>query len=89
MTTASLDWHETVAAKLVKVMGQAAGRQVLASVLAEVGLELLSSSAEVKRFAVVLAKRGGLASAIAGMLTLHATMYESVPPTPSSKIGEG
>jgi len=70
------NWHEVALAKLTSVMGPIAGQHLAASVLEELGLESLSSPAELRSFANALSTRGGFASAVAALLTLHAAMYE-------------
>lgn len=76
MRPPATNWHEVALAKLTSVMGPAAGRQLAASVLAELQLDALSSPAELRLFAAALSTRGGFAGAVAALLTLHAAMYE-------------
>ncbi|MEI9949048.1 MAG: hypothetical protein WDO74_08700 [Pseudomonadota bacterium] len=71
------NWHDVALAKLTSVMGPSVGQQLAASVLEELALASLTSPAELRRFATALATRGGFASAVAALLTLHAAMYES------------
>jgi hypothetical protein len=71
------NWHEVALAKLTSVMGPTVGQQLASSVLAELQLESLASAADLRLFAVALSARGGFASAVAALLTLHAAMYES------------
>jgi hypothetical protein len=70
------DWNGVALAKLTSVMGPTAGQHLAESVLEEVGLASLSSAAELRSFATALATRGGFASAVAALLTLHVAMYE-------------
>ncbi len=77
MKPQATNWHEIAIAKLTSVMGPSAGQHLATSVLEELGLVSLSSSAELRCFATALATRGGFASAVAALLTLHAAMYES------------
>ena len=76
MKPPATNWHEVALAKLFSVMGPAVGGQLAASVLDELQLVTLSSPDELRRFAGALSKRGGFASAVAALLTLHAAMYE-------------
>ncbi|MES1173278.1 MAG: hypothetical protein ABUL62_03035 [Myxococcales bacterium] len=76
MKPAVTDWHAVALAKLTSVMGPAVGRQLAAAVLQELNIASLSSAAELRLFATALATRGGFASAVAALLTLHAAMYE-------------
>ena len=80
MKLLATDWNEVALTKLRNVMGPSAGPALARSVLAELGLERLTSGRELKVFAEALAKRGGFASAVGALLLLHATMYESTPP---------
>ena len=77
MKPAATNWHEVALAKLTSVMGASVGQQLAASVLEERRLVSLSSPAELRLFASALATRGGFASAVAALLTLHAAMYEN------------
>ena len=77
MKPRATNWHDVALAKLTSVMGPITGQQLAASVLEELGLASLSSPAELRRFATALATRGGFATAVAALLTLHAAMYES------------
>jgi hypothetical protein len=76
MKPVATNWHEVALAKLTSVMGPTVGRQLAESVLQELGIASLSSPTELRRFATALATRGGFASAVAALLTLHAAMYE-------------
>ncbi len=77
MKPPATNWHEVALAKLTSVMGPVAGRQLASAVLAELRLESISSPAELRLFATALSTRGGFASAVAALLTLHAAMYDS------------
>ena len=77
MKPLATDWHDVALAKLSNVMGPSLGQQMAASVLEELGLSSLASPAELRRFASALSQRGGFASAVAALLTLHAAMYDS------------
>lgn len=70
------DWHGVALAKLTKVMGGATGEGLARSVLEEIAIERVSSASDLRNFAVALARRGGFATAVAALLTLHATMYD-------------
>ena len=50
--------------------------ELAASVLEELNLASLSTPADLRLFASALASRGGFASAVAALLTLHAAMYD-------------
>jgi len=76
MKPLATSWHEVALAKLSSVMGPTAGQHLAGSVLEELGIESLSSADELRRFATTLATRGGFASAVAALLTLHAAMYD-------------
>ena len=76
MKPLATNWHEVALAKLSSVMGPIAGPHLAESVLEELGLASLSSVADLRRFALALTTRGGFASAVAALLTLHAAMYE-------------
>lgn len=76
MRPSATNWHEVAFAKLSSVMGPITGQHLANSVLEELGIASLSSAAELRRFADTLATRGGFASAVAALLTLHAAMYE-------------
>jgi hypothetical protein len=76
MKPSATDWHEVALAKLTSVMGPATGRQLASALLAELHLDTLSSPSELRLFATALSARGGFASAVAALLTLHAAMYE-------------
>jgi len=75
MRPAVTSWNEVALSKLTKVMGASAGQRLAQSVLQEVGIESLSSAADLKRFADTLARHGGFATAVGALLALHATMY--------------
>lgn len=77
MKPLATNWHEVAFAKLKGVMGPSVGQQLAESVLGELGLTSLSSPAELRLFATTLSTRGGFASAVAALLTLHAAMYDS------------
>ena len=76
MKPLATNWHEVALAKLSSVMGPIVGQHLAESVLEELGLVSLSSPADLRRFAAALATRGGFASAVAALLTLHVAMYE-------------
>ena len=76
MKPLATNWNAVALAKLTSVMGASAGPQLAASVLQELGLASLSSPSELRAFATALARRGGFASAVAALLTLHAAMYD-------------
>ena len=76
MKPSPTDWHGIALAKLTKIMGDGAGEVLAHSVLEEIELERVSSAAELRHFAVALSRRGGFATAVGALLTLHATMYE-------------
>ncbi len=70
------NWHEVALSKLTSVMGPTVGRNLAASVLAEIRLDSIASPIDLRLFATALSARGGFASAVAALLTLHAAMYE-------------
>ena len=76
MKPSPTDWHGVAFAKLTKVMGDAAGEGLALSVLEEIAIERVSSAKDLRNFAVALSKRGGFATAVGALLTLHATMYD-------------
>ena len=76
MKPPATNWHEVALAKLTSVMGPTVGQHLASSVLEELCLESLSSPTELRRFATALQTRGGFASAVGALLTLHAAMYE-------------
>lgn len=80
MKLIATDWNDVALTKLRNVMGPSAGAELARSVLAELGLERLSSAAQLKAFAESLSTRGGFAAAVGALLFLHATMYESLAP---------
>lgn len=69
------EWNAVAAAKLTTVLGERPGRELMTQVLASVGLESLRSAADLRRFATALRVHGGFAEPLAGLLSLHATMY--------------
>jgi hypothetical protein len=75
MRPAVTNWNEVALNKLTNVMGASAGQKLAQSVLREVGIERVSSAADLKRFADSLSRHGGFASAVGALLALHATMY--------------
>ncbi len=76
MKPAVHNWHEVALAKLTAVMGPTTGQELARSVLTEMHLDALSSPAELRVFATALSGRGGFATAVAALLTLHAAMYD-------------
>ncbi len=70
-------WHAFALAKLTNVMGDRAGRELAAAVLKEMGVETLASASQLRQFSTLLSTRGGFAAAVAALLALHATMYDS------------
>lgn len=76
MKPPATNWHDVALAKLTSVMGPSLGPQLALSVLAELGLTTLASPTDLRRFAAALAQRGGFASAVAALLTLHAAIHE-------------
>jgi hypothetical protein len=76
MKPPATNWHAVALAKLTSVMGPTVGPELARAVLEELGLTSLSSPAELRLFASALSTRGGFASAVAALLTLHAAMYE-------------
>ena len=80
MKPSPTNWHDVAFAKLMTVMGPNAGQQLAESVLEELGLESLSSPGQLRAFATALSTRGGFASAVAALLTLHAAMYDNTEP---------
>ena len=71
------DWHGVALAKLTKVMGERAGRELASSVFSELGLEKIGSAEDLRRVASALTRRGGFAAAVGGLLDVHAAMYEA------------
>jgi len=76
MKPLATNWHDVALAKLTSVMGPSLGPQLAWSVLAELGLTSLASPMDLRLFASALARRGGFASAVAALLTLHAAIHE-------------
>ena len=70
------DWQGVALTKLTRIMGDAAGHELASSVLKELALERLGSADDLRRFAGVLSRQGGIAAAVGALLGLHATMYE-------------
>ncbi|MBC8072586.1 MAG: hypothetical protein IAG13_29965 [Deltaproteobacteria bacterium] len=70
-------WHAVAHSKLVNVLGDRDGPRVMAAVLGELRVDELRSAADLRHFAEALRGRGGFAEAVAGLLSLHATMYGS------------
>ncbi|MEO6572667.1 MAG: hypothetical protein ABIP89_02420 [Polyangiaceae bacterium] len=76
MTPAPTDWHLVAVSKLTNVMGASAASEIALSILKELGIEKLSSAADLRRFAAALGAQQGFAAAVGGLLALHATMYD-------------
>ena len=75
MTPLATDWNGVALAKLTNVLGEKAGRALMAETLAKLGLAEIQTSRELRAFARALSAIDGFASAIGGMLAVHATMY--------------
>lgn len=69
------DWQGVALTKLTRILGESAGRELASSVMKDLGLQALSSAADLRRFAQALSKQGGFAHAVGALLELHATMY--------------
>ncbi len=76
-TPAVTDWNSVAHTKLTRVLGETAGRRVMAEVLDHLGLDKLRSVEDLRRFADELRPLGGFTAAVAGLLSLHATLYGS------------
>lgn len=76
MKSSARDWHETALTRLINVLGEDAGRAIAASVLADIGVSKLSSASDLRRFGEALSARGGFASAVGALLSLHATIHD-------------
>lgn len=73
---ARTDWHMVALSKLTKVMGDRAGRELMSSVLGEVGLGEISCARELRIFADALASRDGFAAPLGSLLRLHVTLND-------------
>ena len=69
------DWHAVAESRLTFVLGPEKGAAALASGLSAVGLESLRTARDLHRFAHHLIDSGGFASAVGGLLSVHAVMY--------------
>jgi hypothetical protein len=72
---APTDWNGVALARLVKVLGPEAGRGAMDAALRELQLPSLRSADDLYRLSRVLARAGGFASAVGGLLSLHAVMH--------------
>lgn len=70
------DWHGVALAKLTNVMGEQAGHELAAAVLQDLGLQRIATASDLRLVAAALAAKGGFASAVGGLLGVHAAMYD-------------
>lgn len=69
------EWHAVAAAKLAAVLGEAKGAVALDGALRATGLVRISTATELYRVAQHLSAAGGFASAVGGLLGVHAVMH--------------
>jgi hypothetical protein len=80
---AATEWNAVAFTKLTNVLGDGAGRRLMAEVLDDLGIDVLRSPDDLVAFADALRPRGGFAGALAGLLSLHAAMYGDTRPRPN------
>ena len=68
-------WHAVAEARLAAVLGPVKGPAALADGIRALGLERLATANDLHRFAQHLIASGGFASAVGGLLSVHAVMY--------------
>lgn len=69
------DWHGVAESRLTAVLGPAKGTAALADALQAIGVTRLESASDLHRLAQHLSATGGFASAVGGLLSVHATLY--------------
>jgi hypothetical protein len=69
------EWNIVALERLTNVLGDS-GRELMREVLLEIGMDEIRTAHDLRTFAKALGSRKGFAAAVAGILSLHATMYE-------------
>ncbi|MDQ3366512.1 MAG: hypothetical protein M3680_13885 [Myxococcota bacterium] len=67
-------WLDTARVRLARVIGSARATEVVAEILAELGLSTLSSADELARFGERLSHRAGFLGAVGVSLETHAIL---------------
>ncbi|CAN5911453.1 hypothetical protein BH11MYX4_BH11MYX4_43040 [soil metagenome] len=69
------EWHAVAEARLASVLGPAKGATALAEALRAVGLSRVATAHDLHRLAQHLSGTGGFASAVGGLLSVHAILH--------------
>ncbi len=68
-------WDDVALGKLSRVLGPAAGAQMMTKMLAKVGLDSLESADDLHAFGECLTQEAGFAAPLGGLLIIHATLH--------------
>jgi hypothetical protein len=72
-------WDDVALAKLSRVLGPAAGQEMMAKVLAKMHMQSLRSADDLYRFGALLGNEAGFAAPVGGLLIIHATIHGGNP----------
>ncbi len=75
MKPAPTEWHAIAETRLTSVLGPTKGAAAFGEALRAVGLVRVATADDLHRLAQHLSASGGFASAVGGLLSVHAVMY--------------